>query len=536
METRSEEVISIPIIESNRDVDCAMDSVPCQEKVLRRLLKWAQSTSMFASAYDPEERKRLLKWAHSTTRIAAPDKIKEELPAKWNAEGCSCWIAMLSMLPKDARIGEYPIRTLSQDGKNFRLDDVCVPAGPLSNECTNINLKRKGEENQNLSGECFPKRLKAADQLWDQHSVTDDDAFGDSIIDDDSYKTELTGGVSQHSSFSVKDNVNVKENQTVVETEVSCYVPSDVLLQLQPRSSVFYDYEHFVGSSFPASEFEDLLSAEKTMALQRTTVFTGVIGTDEEQIAAKLVKHGPFTKDMDHGVLLVGYRSAGYAPSRLKEKPMYDRAKPVEILVKDLKDLCPVTVVGDLIVPSIGTLDLELCIQTLVVTLKLHLGLCCHTLADTLDFGEMAEQTKTNQFRHGAFGVNFTVKVVDSKVIQTQGLNGTQGCSIRLAECLVADETKILVFTARNEQDPTPEYSNLGDFNQVCEHCGTLFGYNEWLRRHSKGRAISGDSLAECAKIDESCKQLLLIQHIQHWLRLATEVEKQTSGRLATKD
>ena len=64
----------------------------------------------------------------------------------------------------------------------------------------------------------------------------------------------------------------------------------------------------------------------------------------------------------------------------------------------------------------------------------------------------MAEQTKINQFCPGAFGVNLNVKVVDSKGIKTQGLNGTQGCNIRLAECLVGDETKILVFTAINEQ------------------------------------------------------------------------------------
>ncbi|GKA13630.1 ATPase family AAA domain-containing protein 1-B-like protein [Tanacetum coccineum] len=78
-----------------------------------------------------------------------------------------------------------------------------------------------------------------------------------------------------------------------------------------------------------------------------------------------------FKEDLDHGVLLVGYGSAGYVPSRLKEKPMKiffelrkqkylealdrqvynplflwhviggvwnDRAKAVEILVKDLKN------------------------------------------------------------------------------------------------------------------------------------------------------------------------------------------------------
>nr|CAA78365.1 tobacco pre-pro-cysteine proteinase [Nicotiana tabacum] len=67
-----------------------------------------------------------------------------------------------------------------------------------------------------------------------------------------------------------------------------------------------------------------------------------VIGLDEDQIAANLVKHGPLAvginaawmqtyvggvscplicfKRQDHGVLLVGYGSHGFAPIRLKEK------------------------------------------------------------------------------------------------------------------------------------------------------------------------------------------------------------------------
>ncbi|XP_060200860.1 cysteine proteinase 15A-like [Lycium barbarum] len=70
-----------------------------------------------------------------------------------------------------------------------------------------------------------------------------------------------------------------------------------------------------------------------------------VIGLDEDQIAANLVKHGPLAvginaawmqtyiggvscpllcfKHQDHGVLLVGYGSAGFAPIRLKEKPYW---------------------------------------------------------------------------------------------------------------------------------------------------------------------------------------------------------------------
>ncbi|KAI4967729.1 hypothetical protein ZWY2020_016933 [Hordeum vulgare] len=67
------------------------------------------------------------------------------------------------------------------------------------------------------------------------------------------------------------------------------------------------------------------------------------VAIDEDQIAANLVKHGPLAiginavfmhtyiggvscpyicgRHLDHGVLLVGYGSAGYAPLRFKEKP-----------------------------------------------------------------------------------------------------------------------------------------------------------------------------------------------------------------------
>ena len=70
-----------------------------------------------------------------------------------------------------------------------------------------------------------------------------------------------------------------------------------------------------------------------------------VVSIDEDQIAANLVKNGPLavginavfmqtyiggvscpyicSKRQDHGVLLVGYGSAGYAPIRLKEKPFW---------------------------------------------------------------------------------------------------------------------------------------------------------------------------------------------------------------------
>ncbi|CAM8981318.1 unnamed protein product [Rhodiola kirilowii] len=70
-----------------------------------------------------------------------------------------------------------------------------------------------------------------------------------------------------------------------------------------------------------------------------------VVSLDEDQIAANLVKNGPLavainavymqtyvkgvscpyvcSKRLDHGVLLVGYGTAGYAPVRMKEKPYW---------------------------------------------------------------------------------------------------------------------------------------------------------------------------------------------------------------------
>ena len=65
----------------------------------------------------------------------------------------------------------------------------------------------------------------------------------------------------------------------------------------------------------------------------------------------------------------------------------------------------------------------------------------------------MAEQkkqvdlTKVNQLRPSSFGLSLKVKVVSSKLIGQSGR--AQG---RVAECLVGDETGIVVFTARNDQ------------------------------------------------------------------------------------
>ncbi|XVF36023.1 hypothetical protein REPUB_Repub19eG0022500 [Reevesia pubescens] len=83
---------------------------------------------------------------------------------------------------------------------------------------------------------------------------------------------------------------------------------------------------------------------EKTKIAASVSNFS-VISLDEDQIAANLVKHGPLAvginavfmqtymhgvscpyicgKNLDHGVLLVGYGAEGYAPIRFKNKPYW---------------------------------------------------------------------------------------------------------------------------------------------------------------------------------------------------------------------
>ncbi|CAN8274954.1 unnamed protein product [Cochlearia groenlandica] len=82
----------------------------------------------------------------------------------------------------------------------------------------------------------------------------------------------------------------------------------------------------------------------KTMIAASVSNFS-VVSSDEDQIAANLVQHGPLaiainalwmqtyirgvscpyvcSKSQDHGVLLVGFGSSGYAPIRLEEKPYW---------------------------------------------------------------------------------------------------------------------------------------------------------------------------------------------------------------------
>ncbi|RRT69648.1 hypothetical protein B296_00024454 [Ensete ventricosum] len=63
------------------------------------------------------------------------------------------------------------------------------------------------------------------------------------------------------------------------------------------------------------------------------------------------------------------------------------------------------------------------------------------------------EFTKVDQLRPGTGGHTLTVKVVSSKMVLQKGRTaGPQVRQMRLAECLVGDETGMIVFTARNDQ------------------------------------------------------------------------------------
>ncbi|KAF3666311.1 hypothetical protein BC332_19322 [Capsicum chinense] len=68
---------------------------------------------------------------------------------------------------------------------------------------------------------------------------------------------------------------------------------------------------------------------------------------------------------------------------------------------------------------------------------------------------------KTESLKPGTHGHNLTVKVVESKTVKATGGGSRGGRSsaslnsrgpVRLAECLVGDETATILFTARNEQ------------------------------------------------------------------------------------
>ncbi|XP_073050227.1 uncharacterized protein At4g28440-like [Primulina eburnea] len=61
--------------------------------------------------------------------------------------------------------------------------------------------------------------------------------------------------------------------------------------------------------------------------------------------------------------------------------------------------------------------------------------------------------TKVDQLRPGTNGHNLVVKVVSSNTVMQKGRpDRPQVGQVRIAECLVGDETGVIVFTARNDQ------------------------------------------------------------------------------------
>ncbi|GMI83496.1 hypothetical protein like AT1G23750 [Hibiscus trionum] len=61
--------------------------------------------------------------------------------------------------------------------------------------------------------------------------------------------------------------------------------------------------------------------------------------------------------------------------------------------------------------------------------------------------------TKVDQLGPGTSGHTLTVKVVNTKMVVQKGRpDGPRVRQMRIAECLVGDETGMIIFTARNEQ------------------------------------------------------------------------------------
>ncbi|KAE9449146.1 hypothetical protein C3L33_18954, partial [Rhododendron williamsianum] len=61
--------------------------------------------------------------------------------------------------------------------------------------------------------------------------------------------------------------------------------------------------------------------------------------------------------------------------------------------------------------------------------------------------------TKVDQLRPGTSGHNLTVKVVSANMVVQKGRpDGPQVRQMRIAECLIGDETGTVLFTARNDQ------------------------------------------------------------------------------------
>lgn len=102
---------------------------------------------------------------------------------------------------------------------------------------------------------------------------------------------------------------------------------------------------------------------------------------------------------------------------------------------------------------------------------KLHFVKVDHFVSlASIGFIKMAESksglrkpvfTKVDQLRPGTSGHTLTVKVVSAKMVLQKGRpDGPQIRQMRIAECLVGDETGMIIFTARNDQGTFCSVSN----------------------------------------------------------------------------
>ncbi|CAF2161671.1 BnaA07g09820D [Brassica napus] len=74
-------------------------------------------------------------------------------------------------------------------------------------------------------------------------------------------------------------------------------------------------------------------------------------------------------------------------------------------------------------------------------------------MADTKPGLRKPEFTKVDQLRPGTSRHNVTVKIVSTKMVLQKGRSdGPQARQMRICECIVGDETGVVVFTARNDQ------------------------------------------------------------------------------------
>lgn len=86
-------------------------------------------------------------------------------------------------------------------------------------------------------------------------------------------------------------------------------------------------------------------------------------------------------------------------------------------------------------------------------------------MADTKPGLRKPAFTKVDQLRPGTSGHNVTVKIVSTKMVLQKGRadGGPQSRQMRISECIVGDETGVIVFTARNDQGTCLEEDHLRD-------------------------------------------------------------------------